>query len=119
MHKNRKERLIIAASSSYIKRNMLETNRKKQQNLENKNENKNNWPTKGIALDMTWIWLRRGNLKKETGFLLIEAQNYVKTKIDNRIVSVGYAITEIKPVILWWANAANWRKKSTRLGTTW
>ena len=39
---------------------------------------------------MTWTWLRRGNLKKETESLLIVAKNkairtnYAKAKIDNR-----------------------------------
>ena len=41
-----------------------------------------------IAYEMIWIWLRKGNLKKETECLLIIAQNntittnYVKSKID-------------------------------------
>ena len=38
---------------------------------------------------MTWTWLRKGNLKRETQSLLIQAQNhvlktdYVKIKIDD------------------------------------
>ena len=42
-----------------------------------------------IAREKTWIWLRKGNLKRETESLLIVAQNnaiitnYIKSKIDN------------------------------------
>ena len=41
-----------------------------------------------ISYDKTWIWRRKGNLKRETEYLLIAAQNnairinYVKAKID-------------------------------------
>ena len=39
--------------------------------------------------EKTWTWLRKGNLKRETEFLLLAAKNiavrtnYVKMKIDN------------------------------------
>ena len=42
-----------------------------------------------IALDMTWIWPRKGNLKRENESLLTAAQNniiitnYIKAKIGN------------------------------------
>ena len=38
---------------------------------------------------MTWIWLRRGNMKKETKSILIATQynaigvNYVEAKVDD------------------------------------
>ena len=41
-----------------------------------------------ISLDKTWTWLRKGNFKKETEFLLIAAQdnavrtNHIKGRID-------------------------------------
>ena len=44
--------------------------------------------TKEIARKMTWTWLRRENLKRETESILIAAQNkalnidYIKVKID-------------------------------------
>ena len=44
--------------------------------------------TSEILHKKTWTWLRKGNLKRETKSLLIEAQNntirtnYVKAKID-------------------------------------
>ena len=45
--------------------------------------------TNEISHEKTWTWLRKENLKKETEFLMITAQNYaittnyVKGKIDN------------------------------------
>ena len=42
-----------------------------------------------IAHEMTWVWLRNGNLKRETESLFIATENnairtnYVKAKIDN------------------------------------
>ena len=87
---------ITAANDSYINRNNLRTNRKTTiKNLENKNGKKNNCmdtssnKLKKIAHGMTWTWLRRGNLKRETESLLITAQNYtirtdyIKVKIVN------------------------------------
>ena len=44
--------------------------------------------TSEISHEKTWIWLKKGNLKKETESLLKAAQNnairtnYVKVKID-------------------------------------
>ena len=43
------------------------------ENLENRNKEKNNNldtsnDKQKIILDKTWIWLRRGNLKRETQF---------------------------------------------------
>ena len=41
-----------------------------------------------ISLDKTWTWLRKGNLKRETGSLLMAAQNnairtnHIKARID-------------------------------------
>ena len=41
-----------------------------------------------ISHDKTWTWLRKGNLKRETEFLLMAAQNnairtnHIKTRID-------------------------------------
>ena len=60
--------------------------------------------TKEIAYKMICSWLRRGNLKRETGSLLIVAQNnvlstnYIKAKliIFNRRVNLGYVETVMK-----------------------
>ena len=47
------------------------------------------WQTVKIALEKIWIWLRKGNLKRETESVLIVAQNnatstnYIKSKIDD------------------------------------
>ena len=41
-----------------------------------------------ISLDKTWMWLRKGNFKRETEYLLIAAQNnairtnHIKARID-------------------------------------
>ena len=46
------------------------------------------WPTSDISHEKTWTWLRKGNLKRETDFLLIAVQNnamstnYIKARID-------------------------------------
>ena len=51
-----------------------------------------------ISHEKTWTWLRKGNLKRETESLLIEAQdnamrtNHINARIDrrNKSVNVGY-----------------------------
>ena len=75
--------------------------------------------------EMTCIWLRKGNLKRETESLLIVAQNnaeqitYIKTKIDihKAIVSVGCVEIEIKRLNASKANAVNWPRRNTGLGS--
>ena len=93
VQRGKKHWLQQPVTAILIKHN-LGTNRKKHQwkNIENKNGKKNNleWGTIEIANEMTWTWLRRRNLKRETEHLLIETQNnairtnYVKVKIDNK-----------------------------------
>ena len=63
-------------------------------------------PTVEIAHEKTWTWLQKGNMKRETEYLLKVAQNnitrtnYIKAKIDlcNGTESVGYAETVISTV---------------------
>ena len=60
-----------------------------------------------ISHDKTWIWLRKGNFKRETESLLIAAQdnavrtNHIKTRIDKtrQIANAVYVVTEMKPSI--------------------
>ena len=53
----------------------------------------------------TWIWLRKGNLLRETESLQIIAQdktsraNYIEAKIRDRIASVNYEVIETKSFI--------------------
>ena len=48
------------------------------------------WLTSDISYEKTWMWLRKRNLKRETEFLLIAAQNnairtnHIKTRIDKK-----------------------------------
>ena len=57
-----------------------------------------------ISHDKTWIWLGKGNFKRETESLPIAAQNntvrnnHVKTRID-KTQQESYAVTEMKPSI--------------------
>ena len=53
----------------------------KQQKRENRNRKKKQMygdfdrQTDEIVHEKTWTWLRKGNLKRETGFILIGEQN--------------------------------------------
>ena len=56
--------------------------------------------TSDISHKKTWRWLRRGNLNRETEFLLIAAQNNAISKQElikcNKTVDVGYVVKETK-----------------------
>ena len=47
-----------------------------------------------------WTWLRKGNLKRETEFLLIAAQNnairtnHIKARINKNTADVGYVVID-------------------------
>ena len=57
-------------------------------NNNNNNNNNNKQLINNISHDKTWIWLRKGNFKRETESLLIAAQysairtNHIKARID-------------------------------------
>ena len=60
--------------------------------------------TNEIPYEKTWIWQRKGNLKRETESLLIEARNnairtnYIKQERIRRskIANVAYVVIETK-----------------------
>ena len=57
---------------------------------------------KEVAYKMTWTWLRRGNVRRETKFLFIAVQNnvirtnHVKGKIDNTLKKRKYKLWDDK-----------------------
>ena len=71
---------------------------------------KNNWKdiSSEILHKKIWIYLRNGNLKRETESLLMAAQNnairtsYVKAKIDktNKFVDIDYVLIDTKLSII-------------------
>ena len=88
--KKSKERLITAANNS---NNNISTDRKTTNTRKKKWEEQQygylKRQTSEIAHVKTWIWLRKGNYKRETKSLLIAAQNniiktnYVVVKMNN------------------------------------
>ena len=58
--------------------------------------------TKEIVHEMTWKWLRRGNLRRETKSILIAAQkaairtNYIKVNIDNMQQNNTYRLCGVR-----------------------
>ena len=60
-----------------------------------------------IAHEIIWIWLRKGNLKREIKRLITTAQNnvcetyYIKAKIDStqRITCIGRVLIEKKQLM--------------------
>ena len=61
-----------------------------------------------ISNHKTWTWLRKGNFKRETEYLLIAAQdsalrtNHIKARIDKtkKIANAGHVVTEMKRSII-------------------
>ena len=85
------------------------TNRKTTKNRKQKWEEKQLYgyfkrQIEEVALEKTWTWLRKKNLKRETESLIIAAQNndirtnYIKAKIDKtqQTVNVDCAVTEMR-----------------------
>ena len=76
VYKKSKDRLITVTSNSNINGNNFSLNWKAtKKNLDNKNRKKQlyryfKWQIKEIAHEITWIWLWRGNLKRETESLI-------------------------------------------------
>ena len=78
--KKGKEKQKTVASCNYIIRNNLKTNDKRTKSRKQKWELKQlhgyfKQQTRKIAFKITWAWLRRENLKRETELLLIAVQN--------------------------------------------
>ena len=63
------------------------------------------WLLNNISHEKTWTWLRKGNFKRETEFLLTAAQNngirtnQIKVRIDKMQQNVGYVEIEMKSSI--------------------
>ena len=80
IYKKNKERLKTTSSNSNINRNNLRTKRKTTKSRIQKWKKKQfhgyfKWQANEITYEITWIWLRTGNLERGTESLLITAQN--------------------------------------------
>ena len=81
--------LLLTNNSKGNIRSKRKTTKTRKQKWEEKNVCMFQAQTVKIADEITWAWLRRGNLKRKTESLLIAAQNnavrtnYIAVKIDH------------------------------------